>query len=163
MSTFECVAIAAAAGGSDAQPRGRPRREAPTGQVTEGGGHRRSRRGDAATIATAASCIPVAAALCAQAIVNIVKAVCRDILVSKSRLSRVANRVNSFHVQRRCQNSLRNSSKGDCTKTGDGRKQMDSRCSEQLFTGNRPDDARGSNSAGVWFRYRIARSKFFEK
>ena len=83
MSTFECVAIAAAAGGSDAQPRGRPRREAPTGQVTEGGGHRRSRRGDAATIATAASAIPVAAALCAQAIVNIVEAVCGDILVAR--------------------------------------------------------------------------------
>ena len=84
VSTFECVGIAAAAGGSDAPPRGRPQREAPTGQATEGDGHRCSRRGDAAaTIATAASAIPVAAALCAQAIVNIVEAVCGDILVAR--------------------------------------------------------------------------------
>ena len=36
-------------------------------------------------------------------------------------------------------------SKGDYTKTGDGRNQTDSRCSDQIFTGNHLDDARGSD------------------
>ena len=136
------IAIAAAAGGGDAPPRGGPRREAPKGQATEGGGHSRSRRGDAAAIGTAASAIPVSAALCAQAIVDILEVVCGDILVA-----RVERQTESTHFRaRRCPNSLCNRSKGDCTKTGDGRNEMDRRCLDQLFTGNHPNDARGSDS-----------------
>ena len=77
------IAIAATAGGSDAPPRGGPRREAPTGQATEGGGHIRFRRCDAATISTSAPVIAVAAAHCAQAIVDIVEVVCGDILLAR--------------------------------------------------------------------------------
>ena len=83
ISMFKYVVIAAAAGGSNALPRGRPQREEPTGQAMEGGGHSHSQRGDATAIATAASTISVAAALWVQVIVNIVKVVCGDILVAR--------------------------------------------------------------------------------
>ena len=137
ISTFQCVAIAAAAGGSNAQTQSRPQRKAPTGQATERGGHSHSQCCDAASesIDTAASAIPVTAALCSQAITNIVEVVC-GYIGSKSL---AANRVNPFHVPRRCPNSLCNCSKGNCTKTGDSRNQMDSRCLDQL------DDAQGSD------------------